>query len=363
MSLNLRFISALGAVGLTFSVQAEYAVGVLEGPEPRQYTQGLHKDWQEGITREPVTGNYIVTYRVEDEAFASVIFVPSNKIRPYLRSHFDMDDDDVGNVAYTYSMKNARISRQNIISLSMTASSIVQTPNAPIDWATVAVPGSFGRTTLTWTRNLTEKEGLLKAGLKPGQSQGGFKLKSGDLPGIAAVEMRGNGSGAIWLGHYPQGKVGEQIAKIEQDNFVHIYAAVPRIPVPTPWDAGTVLANIRTHINTDMVSMQLIDLVFANELNRLFTAAIEAAKHNNDKGVKENLKDIRKALKKAHRDMDDEDNHARKHRHRNNDDSDDWEHTDPKQKPKPVFIDKLAARVLDFDVKYVLGRLGKTKED
>jgi len=74
----------------------------------------------------------------------------------------------------------------------------------------------------------------------------------------------------------------------------------------------------------------------------LFLAAIDAARRNNITGLRNNLKDIRHALKKEHEDADkDEENDG-----------------DDDKKAKSGTIDKLAAKVLDFDVKYVLKRIG-----
>lgn len=355
MAMSIAFlrppVCAAALLCLPTSALAEFGIGTAQDPVTWQYTHGVQKDWQEGIVLDPQTGNHIVTYKDAYDSFNSLIFEPATKIFPTVKSRFRRSN--VGNtVLYDYEVKNYRKSKQNIYSLLARVSSI-NGVHSPSNWNGSAAPSIVDPTVrLGWVYRI-EKMG---DGLSPGRTERGFSVESNHLPGMGTFEVSGSSKSTVWLGNTPpyDTEVGKQLRELERSDFVPRLAAVPRVPVPTPWDTATVLANIRTHLNTDMVSMQLIDPVFANELNRLFTAAIEAAKHNNDKGVKENLKDIRKALKKAHKDVDDD--------KKDNEDSD-WESTDPKQKPKPATVDRLAARALDFDVKYVLRRLGKDKED
>lgn len=306
----------------------------------------------EWIARDAQTQEYIIHYLGGDETLKTVRWAPTTNIAVSIASEFKVDG---GKIRYQYKIKNHKTSKQPVIGFKVMA-------RAGADGDLLAPEGWFGRV----VENFDDRTGDIKLSwlaksplqIAAGDHQRGFSVINADLPAAGLAEAKGQ----ISLLSFPdEGPTGALLEFIEQSGLmrqamkgVPRLAAVPRIPVPTPWDTGTVLANIRTHINTDMVSMQLIDPVFANELNRLFTAAIEATKHNNDKGVKENLNNIRKALKKAHKDIDDD--------KKDNEDSD-WESTEPKQKPKPATIDRLAARVLDFDVRYVLGRLGKDDKD
>ncbi len=89
--------------------------------------------------------------------------------------------------------------------------------------------------------------------------------------------------------------------------------------------------------------MKLVDPAFASQLDRLLTAAADAARLGNTKGVTSNLKDLRRLLRKEYGDLEEDE---------------DFEDDGGKDKKKSVFIDRLAARVLDFDAKYVLQRTG-----
>jgi len=151
----------------------------------------------------------------------------------------------------------------------------------------------------------------------------------------------------------PRGEFGKQVAELEhpERNSVPRTAAVPLIPVPNPFDPAAVLTSVQKHVNQDLVAMKLVDPAFAFQLDRMLQAAIAAAKGGNTVALKSNLKDLRHMLKREHADVDAED-----------DDKDDGENDD-QQKAKVRLIDKLAAKVLDFDFKYVEQRLSGKRED
>ena len=140
--------------------------------------------------------------------------------------------------------------------------------------------------------------------------------------------------------------VGIAYHKLRQNDFVSRFVAVPRIAVPTPFDAAVVLAGIQQHIKTDMLSMQLVDAAFVAQLDPWFASAIDAAKRNNTAGLRHAIKELRQLLKQEHADVD------------KDDDQDD----DDKEKKVKSRIDKLAARVLDFDLKCVEKRVKGDKD-
>lgn len=140
--------------------------------------------------------------------------------------------------------------------------------------------------------------------------------------------------------------VGIAYHKLRQNDFVPRVVATPRIAVPTPFDAAVVLAGIQQHIKTDMLSMQLVDAVFISQLDPWFASAIDAAKRNNNEGLRHAIKELRRLLKQEHADVD------------KDDDRDD----DDKEKKVKSRIDKLAARVLDFDFKYLEKRVKGNKD-
>ena len=161
------------------------------------------------------------------------------------------------------------------------------------------------------------------------------------------MDLRGSAPVTEFLddGPSPTSAVGITYHKLRLNDFVPRFVAVPRIAVPTPFDAAVVLAGIQQHIKTDILSMQLVDAVFTSQLDPWFASAIDAAKRNNTAGLRHAIKELHQLLKQEHADMD------------NDSDLDD----DKEKKSKPR-IDKLAARVLDFDFKYLDKRVKDNKD-
>jgi hypothetical protein len=326
----------------------------------------------EGIVFNPASGNYIITYEAEDElrprGMYQTIYVPPNKINPVLRSKFKLTPN--GDVAYRYMLKNGKDSQQNLISLGILVTSAkgatistiapkyreTQTPaetalalsqdarkvvvDTPPGWDGGASPNFHG-TGLNvgwsyWDEKVT--------GLPPGKSQGGFGYESADLPGIGLAGMRGRTPILAFAGYGPSQEISEQLNEIrKKTSGVTRPAAVPMFFVATPFNAAALLERLQHHAKVDLVKFQLIDPAFAASFDPWFTAAIDAAKRGNPEGVRYQIKELRRLLKQEHHDADKED---------------ESDETEDEQKNKPkARIDKLAARVLDFDLKYIDKRL------
>lgn len=301
---------------------------------------------QEGVVLDPQTGNYTVTYREGySGGLVQVIFVPATKIDPALKSKFHMLEHK-GTVKYEYKLKSSSNSKQNIVMLLTTVSSINLDSLPELkDWEATAVPPPRGPgLLLSWAYR--HPEGV--RGLPPGSTLSGLAVESADLPGIAIIKiMGGRQSVTEWLGHSPvvETPVGKQVEELEANDHVPRPAAVPRIPVPSPFDAAVVLTSLQKHVKEDLVGMALIDPFLVSKLDPLFAAAIDAAQRGNAEGTRRAIKDIRHLLKREHEDVEGDD-----------DKDEDDDQNDKKHKNKRL-IDKLAAKVLDFDLKYVEKRV------
>ncbi len=323
-------------------------------------------------------GNYVVAYWGEDEdgkkVWRTVTFVPSNKIEPTARSEFKQVDANV--VEYRYKIRNGKGSRQSLVALVLPSVNIkVDLPNSlaakigpnasmsaeerihlltllenalasPNGWRGAAFINHGGagfRASWSYPRDSSVE------GLRPGQEQSGFGFTSGELPGLGLMRLRGNK--AAFQG-FPDSGPDEQLyeqveALLEPDSdhqSVGRIVAVPKIPLREPFDAAQVLASLRTHLGVDVVGLNLIDPVFASELDRGLQAAIEAARRGNRIALRAELRTLRQTLKRAHPELAE-----------NEDADEDWGDDDKKIK-RPIA--KLAAKVLDFDLKYVLKRVG-----
>lgn len=310
------------------------------------FTSHANTAAQEGIVYNSTTGDYTVTYKSGYHGrLNTVVFIPSTKIDPTVKSLFNFDKQR--NVfSYEYKVKNGAKSQQSISQMIVLVRSLISGSLAsPSGWpgsAVLALGG--GGVRLSWS---TSERGELR-GLASGAILKDMALDSLDLPGVARMEITGNSPITKWLGHYPAGEVGDQMDLLLNNDFVPRTVAVPRIPVPTPFVPAVVLGSIQQHVKTDMVSMQLIDPALLVLIDRGLTQAIAAAQGGNTPSLLHEIKNLRKLLKQEHADVD-------------KDDDGDQDNDDKEKKTKSP-IDKLAARVLDFDLKYVEKRVKGEKD-
>jgi hypothetical protein len=138
-----------------------------------------------------------------------------------------------------------------------------------------------------------------------------------------------------------------QLDQLRKNDFIVRNAVVPTIAVPNPFDAAALLDRIRAQVDT-WPSKQLLDTAFAAKLDSNLVAAANAYRLNNSKAGKEQIESVRKLLNHEHNylDHDDEDN----------------DDTPEHKTATRLTIDRLAARVLDFDLRYVLKRMEKEHE-
>jgi hypothetical protein len=179
-------------------------------------------------------------------------------------------------------------------------------------------------------------------GMQSGNTLTGFGFNSADLPGLGLVELEGLRKRRVtYAGDGPQGDVKQQFSALRQKDFVTRYATVPTIAIPFPFDAAILLDSIRTQVAT-WPAKQLLDSAFAAQLDRTLVAAVNAFRSNQPKAGKEHIESLRRLLDHEHRflDHDDEDN----------------DDTPEHKAATRLTIDRLAARVLDFDLRYVLKR-------
>lgn len=301
---------------------------------------------KEGIVFDPETGNYMVTYSAESEytpkGLYQTIYIPATKIDPVVTSHFVAADAN-GKIVYRFKIKNGNNSQQNIESLTFTASTSDTNLLSPPGWDGTVIK-NFGGSGFRVGWSYTGKENL--GGLVPGKILSGLSFKSDDLPGVGTIELVGATPIQAYAGYGASQEIADEVEQLDKKNFVPRPAAVPLIPVANPFDPAAVLSSMQKHVNQDLVTMKLVDPTFASKLDRLFQTAIAAAKDGNTVALKGNLGDLRKLLKNEYADVDKDDV--------------DWDKDDAKdnEQTKSKLIDMLAAKVLDFYLKYIQKRLG-----
>ena len=339
MPLSHRAAALVWAVFLCFSsgLRAEMGTGTVQNPVTYQYTYNVIKDWQEGIVLDPDTGNYLITYKIDDGIFASIAFEPATKIAPTLSWKFE-DLKENGVIRYRYALSNGRESKRGIEMFRMVVSNVAAGTLTTVGtWQGHAVPtfkdsGQY----LSWSCSTNNRV----CSLAPGDRQGGFVADSKDLPGILMVEITGYARPTTWIGEYePSTPVGKQIEDLTTRDFVGRLAVAPRIPVPTPFDAAAVLRGIQKHVDSDLVNLGLVNPSFAAQLNRWFQAAIAAVSNGNLGAVRNDLNELHRLLEREHKGLDRGDQEG--------------EDTKGRDRGQSSLIDRLAAQVLAFDLKYV----------
>ncbi len=298
-------------------------------------------------------GNYVITYK-SYLGWQRVKWIPATKINPAINTVVRRTRTNPDQFSYRYTVRNGQDSRQYLVGMRTQASDMLSTdPDKPGGWTADATVDHATGSGFIVGWSFWRGEGPWEAGLKPGISISGFGIDSKDLPGV--------GKFALWAA-VPPGQsfpdegpneeynptIIKEFNRIIDYDYVPRLATVPRIEVPSPFDAAVVLAGIRKHLMEELVPMKLVEPVFAEGFGRLLEAAIEAAKRGNTAGLLAHLKDLRRMLRGFGE--PEEENHAA---NKNGDIPEDQINT--KLWPHPVA--KLAARVLDFDLKYVLERI------
>lgn len=323
----------------------------------------------ESIVLDPVTGNYKLTYLDEQEdgskTLAHATYFPATKIVPAISSKFH--SDATGTITYSYSVSSRAQSQQLLDTISFNLSNkitgsqdlpsnIDTTPSEQIAAVFVAnkvaltTPSGWdgfistyqGGTSITW--DTINSNG----GIPPNGQVNGFGFSSQSLPGVGIARFEGKRDGRNGYGGEgpnPDSDISKQIQALYKNDFVSRNAAVPLISVPTPFDAATLLERIQTHVHS-WIGMKLLDPEFSRQLDTSFKGAIDAYRSNQPKAAKPHIKTIQALLKKAYPDLDNEDIVG--------------EETGNNKGAqfKNGMIARLAARVLDFDLRYVLKQVG-----
>ncbi|MGA7594925.1 MAG: hypothetical protein WCA64_06990 [Gallionella sp.] len=321
-------------------------------------------DIGESIVFNPATGNYLITYD-DDGSLEQITFIPGTKINPTIKNKLKLEQGGI--VHYGYSLISGRDSQQDIVHIILDPVSSVTTsiPDIPlsappgqiaVDMLNVAsyfVTPRLWRASMAYTGNGTAFRigwrTKVANGMHPGKSAD-FGFRSRDLPGIIQGEIYGYAPGSqkipgeILL-NPNDGAFGQQYTELVfRKNFVSRLVAVPTIAVQDPFDAAALLERIQTQMHT-WIAMNLLDASFSAQLDRYFQSAISAYRLNQPNVGKQQIEALREMIRKEQPDTGRDEEHESDRSHEKN---------GGRQAP---LIDKLAARVLDFDLGYVTRRM------
>lgn len=344
----------------------------------------------ESITYDPSSGGYIYRYRgydifedgrTVDLGIIQGTFTPA-KISPTVQSTFRIDKNWA--IDYRYTLINDKSAKQAIDNFyfggitsplvgvlsrvpgltkeqsALVAASRRNSVIKPAGWeGWFNLGGTVGM--VQWMPNSGQKTG----NIIPGTSLAGFGYASFDLPGIVQASIEGQGISSGFEdsngGPAETSPLRVQSELIHDEDYKPYPVAAPVVVVPKLFDASVVVENIRAHVATwpnfktggyngnvpPDKKIFLLDIAFAAQLDRYLAAAAEAFRRNQLEAGKEHLETIHEMLEKEHKPLDSDDEKL-------DEEKGDKDKRSTTARPN---IDRLAARVLDFDLKYVLKRI------
>ncbi|MDD5058099.1 MAG: hypothetical protein PHQ60_09515 [Sideroxydans sp.] len=327
----------------------------------------------EGVVRDPVTGNYTAQFWLKDGEDGQMITAQlktATKTEPTILSKNKLIENWI--IRYTYTLSNGSKAKQPIEDVMFRGlppkanilNSLVITGSDNSNLieffeSSLAVPnnqwyGSGARhqeeLIIGWHYSADSFDPQL--GLQPGASLKGFGFNSIDLPGVWIAQIVGN----VGYHHFQplyenDSDVDELMSEIEYNDFVPRNVAAPMISVSAPFDPAIVMENIRTHVAT-WPGKQLAEAAFAAQLDLNLQAAANAYRTNQPEAAKGYIEILLDMIRRDHKDIDRED-----------DEDNDGKNDSQKTNTQHLTIDRLAARVLDFDLKYVLKRMRHEGEE
>lgn len=323
---------------------------------------------QESIVLDPTTGDYTLTYCCDDDGnIAVAVFEPSTKVDPQITSSLEELKDGPIEYRFTVSISDERQRPLQAIYIDhvssvpgadLLASQGYELPvdqiqeiektaekslSIPDGWLGFVHPNHEEGLRIGWSRR--DRLDAQYGEFAPGTSQKGFGFMSADLPDVSIVKFMSKRLSVRAYpgeGPDPDSEVGKALRKLEENDFVPRFAAVPAIEVPNPFDCALVLERIRDRIKS-WPAQHLMDSDFNATMVNLLDDALSACRNsgpgNSQASAIRYLNEIRKELRKGYPGLE-------------------AEGTGPTQGESASQHDqRLAARVLDFDVTYVFNRL------
>ncbi len=286
---------------------------------------------EEGVVYDPASGNYTVTYKVPDGLY-QVVYYPRTKIEPTVETSYRPVGYG-GDHHYSYRITNGSNAKQPLTNIRMLVNKVYGSVH-PDGWDGDVAPGFKNP-------NPTQKSDVYMAGwysfkgLAPGDTIDGFGFESRDLPGVGTIETLGLGPITVYAEGGPGGELGAEFDELTRNDFVPYLAPVPLIynfiaSYFNPTLAAATLTNLRDHFQ-QLLDMELIEPVFAEQLTKTLSAAIDALKLSDRQSARSHLEDFRVMIDEA-------------------------QHAEGKATMEAP-INKVAARVLRYDGEYVQRKL------
>ncbi len=223
---------------------------------------------------------------------------------------------------------------------------------APGGWsAALRVDEQVGQTSFVWTPGLKDTD---PDGIEPGRSQGGFIVQRPELPGVARTYLQGSIAEPWILDGLPETPFWmAKVDEIEEQDYLLVPVLAPIIPVPDPYNGPELARRIRSHVQT-WVKYGHVNADVLVRLNRQFDVLIPALELSNMQGARAAVQAIRMELADRHPGLDDG-------RIEEDDDAFDAPAMARNHGREAAVaagpVDRVAARALAFDLRYLLRRM------
>jgi hypothetical protein len=329
-----------------------------------------------GITLDPASGIYHISYYappapgadpagtpVKGKPAAKTLlhttFVPATRIDPTIESDF-VYRPDRREVQYAYRVANGRRAKAALVRIVIDPLSTVSALMLPPASAggmdadhRTQFEGTASGALITpdhWSGTLSAHTGpglrivwQLDAtpgakGVAPGRAQAGFGLPADDLPGVVLAHLQGAAPAPPFGGNWPPGDIGDRLRYLAAHDYVTRPVAVPAIAVPEPYDPAALIGRIQAQMHT-WVALQLLDPNFAERLDHHLIYAADGLRKGWIRDARYDLDAVHLLLAQQHPSLEGKEGPAHL------------------LKRTAMQIDVVAARVLDFDLKYVEMRL------
>lgn len=223
---------------------------------------------------------------------------------------------------------------------------------APKGWsASLRVDEKANQSSFVWTPGLKDSD---PDGIFPGKVQDGFVVNRAELPGVARAKLTGSTEEPWGLDNLPGTPFWiQKVDEIQERDYVLVPVLAPLIPIPSPYNGPELARRLKTHVQTWLKYGHINADVLAR-LNRQFDVLIPALEMNNKQAARAAVIAMRKECANRHPGLTDD---------KAGEDDDDREAeaiprtVAQRNAAAPITIDRVAARALMFDLRYLMERM------
>jgi hypothetical protein len=339
---------------------------------------------QDSATYDSIQGAWRFYYQnPETEQWVNKTYFARHQIEPRVRSEVNWRN---GGFQYDYRIQNDRAAKLRISPIELWSLPLVIEPStlpaltatheqselrqlqnyarfdarrafeksivrSPTGWnGSLRVDKEAAKTSIVWNVGLRDTDSV---GIRPGESISGFGLSRPELPGVARMQLQGRVPEPWILDSLPETDFWKaKVKEIEDQDYVLAAVIAPVIEVPSPYSGAELARRIKAHANT-WVKYGHISQPLLDKLNLKLDQLIVALGNGNKKLMREIYIDIATSIFREHAGMnlghclEDEEKHNSKKQMR-------VATAGSLSEPN---IDRLAARVLVYDLFYLLVRM------